>query len=94
MGSVRAGAATAFYLFTEDGERSRMRGRWLNAKMMNIYIQEVMATTFLSDLPAASREQIHVLSAALPAVAAQVSELLLQRTLPVLWPRHFETRLL
>jgi len=71
-----------------------MRGRWLNAKMMNIYIQEVMATTFLSDLPAASREQIHVLSAALPAVAAQVSELLLQRTLPVLWPRRFGKRLL
>ena len=90
---MRAGAATAFYQFTEGGERTRMRGRWLNAKMMNIYIQEVMTTTFLSDLQAASREQIHVLSAALPAVAAQASELLLQKTPPVLLPRHFERRL-
>ena len=70
-----------------------MRGRWLNVKMMNIYIQEVMTTTFLSDLPAASREQIQALFAALPAVAVQASELLLQKMPPVFWPRNFERRL-
>ena len=41
LGSLRAGGATWLLQTTEDAELTRRRGRWINAKTMEIYIQEI-----------------------------------------------------
>ncbi|CAE7780608.1 unnamed protein product, partial [Symbiodinium sp. CCMP2456] len=50
LGSLRAGGATWLLHATESGELVRRRGRWLNAKVMEIYVQEVSSVLFLSKL--------------------------------------------
>ena len=50
LGSLRAGGATWLLQATENGEFVRRRGRWLNSKIMEIYIQEVSSVLFLSRL--------------------------------------------
>ena len=47
LGSLRPGGATWILQQTEDGEFTRRRGRWLNERVMNIYIQEVSASIFV-----------------------------------------------
>lgn len=44
LASLRPGGATLL-LRTEDLELIRRRGRWLSSRVMEIYLQEVMATT-------------------------------------------------
>ena len=51
LGSLRSGGATHFFLLTEDGRRLQLRGRWVNEKVMTIYLQELVSTTFLSRQP-------------------------------------------
>ena len=50
LGSMRAGGATWLLHATENGKFVRRRGRWLNARIMEIYIQEVSSVLFLSKL--------------------------------------------
>ncbi|CAE6915907.1 unnamed protein product [Symbiodinium sp. CCMP2592] len=51
LGSLRAGGATWLLQTTENGELVRRRGRWLNQKIMEIYVQEVSSILFLPRLP-------------------------------------------
>ena len=55
LGSLRAGGATWLLQTTEDGELVRRRGRWINTKVMEIYIQEVSSVFFLPRLPKAAQ---------------------------------------
>ena len=93
LGSIRAGAATTFYQVTEDAERLRIRGRWVNGKMMSIYLQELVATTYLSKLAGFTREHIHGLALALPAVARNVAQLLRSQVPAAAWPAHCRQQL-
>ena len=63
LGSLRPGGATYLLQQTEDSELVRRRGRWVSHRVMEIYLQEVSASTFLSDLEPGARER--VLSAAM-----------------------------
>ena len=54
LGSLRAGGATWLLQTAENGELVRRRGRWLNQRIMEIYVQEVSSVLFLSKLPAAT----------------------------------------
>lgn len=67
-GSLRAGGATWALTMTEDSELVRRRGRWLTAKTMEIYIQEVSATLYMSQLPHDIRDRILILAEAFPAI--------------------------
>ena len=49
--SLRTGGATDLWLATENAMLVQQRGRWANIKNMNIYLQELAATTLLSRLP-------------------------------------------
>ncbi|CAE7829752.1 unnamed protein product [Symbiodinium sp. CCMP2592] len=51
MGSLRAGGATWLMDATENPDYVRRRGRWITTKVMEIYVQEVTALTFLPRLP-------------------------------------------
>ncbi|CAE7881265.1 fat-7, partial [Symbiodinium microadriaticum] len=47
LASLRAGGASWMMLVSEDAERIRRRGRWLNSRVMEIYVQEVTALQFM-----------------------------------------------
>ena len=68
VGSLRAGGATWLLQTTEDAELTRRRGRWVNAKTMEIYIQEIQATSFFTSLPSETRRRIVGLSLVFPEV--------------------------
>ena len=68
LGSLRAGGATWLLQTTEDAELTRRRGRWINAKTMEIYIQEIQATSFFVTLPLETRRRIVSLSLIFPDV--------------------------
>ena len=50
LGSLRAGGATWLLQTSEDSELVRRRGRWLNSRTMEIYIQEIGALIFMHRL--------------------------------------------
>ena len=58
LGSLRPGGATYLLQITEDSEYVRRKGRWVSQKVMEIYIQEVTACTYISDLPLEARTRV------------------------------------
>ena len=72
LGSLRAGGATWALTMTENPELIRRRGRWLNAKTMEVYVQELAATQYLSLVPAAAKEKIFTLARAFPFMLASI----------------------
>lgn len=58
LGSLRAGGATWLLQVCEDSELVRRRGRWLNSRTMEIYIQETSALQFLPALSSKTRSRI------------------------------------
>ena len=57
---------------TENSELVRRRGRWLSHRVMDIYLQEVVATTFLPNLSATTRRIIDSLAHSFPDVLERV----------------------
>ena len=47
---MRAGAATFFYFKLEDVRWVQWRGRWAQARQLELYIQEVACISVLRDL--------------------------------------------
>jgi hypothetical protein len=76
LGSLRAGSATSFFLECDDLEKTRARGRWLNAKVMSIYVQELLAATYLAQQPPHVQLVILALADACPLVTKVALELL------------------
>ena len=68
LGSLRAGGATWMLGVSENSEMVRRRGRWLNAKTMEIYIQEVSAVVFMSGLQQNVRDHILHLASLFPLI--------------------------
>lgn len=58
LGSFWPGGATHLLLTTKDPELCHRRGRWLLTRVMEIYLQEVMATTFVQRLDPKVRSTI------------------------------------
>ena len=71
LGSLRPGGATFILQLTEDSELVRRRGRWASAKVMEIYLQEITASTFLSDLPIQARETLVAAAGTFPDLLCQ-----------------------
>ena len=70
--SFRAGGATFWYKAWQDTEKVRYRGRWMSSRMLEIYIQEVMADTVLVALLPEERETFSIFAAAAAAAMAAV----------------------
>eukprot|EP00438_Fugacium_kawagutii_P022372 Skav205222 [mRNA] locus=scaffold400:261819:263843:- [translate_table: standard] len=66
LGSLRPGGATWMLQQTEDGEFTRRRGRWVNQRIMELYIQEVSSFQFLSAIPAIHKPKVFGLCNAFP----------------------------
>jgi hypothetical protein len=58
LGSLRSGGATFIIQMTENTELCRRRGRWANPRMMDIYVQEVMALQYMKLLTSSGRQLI------------------------------------
>ena len=71
LGSFRPGGATFLLQQTEDAELVRRRGRWVSAKVMEIYLQEIAAATFFPSLPFHVREQVMMFAQSFPSVLEQ-----------------------
>ena len=71
LGSLRAGGATWGLMMTEDAELIRRRGRWISSKTMEIYIQELFASTFLMSLDPDVRNNILYLAKCFPLLLQQ-----------------------
>ena len=71
LGSLRAGGATWLLQISEDAEMVRRRGRWLNSRTMEIYIQECSALQFIPSLDVATRELILKAVSLFPAIIAK-----------------------
>ena len=50
LASLRGGGATWLIAQTENAEMTRRRGRWVSMKVMEVYLQEISASTFLNDV--------------------------------------------
>jgi hypothetical protein len=75
LGSLRLGGATWILQMTEDAELTRGRGRWLNTKVMNIYIQEISSFQFLTVMSETARQKTFLLCNAFPALCALAEQL-------------------
>ena len=71
-GSLRPGGATWLLQQFESGELVQRRGRWMNYKVMSIYIQEVGAYQYLANLEDSKRDKILHLAASFPAILKEV----------------------
>ena len=60
---------------TEDGEFVRRRGRWINHRVMEIYIQEVSSVLYLSTVPTAVGQKVLDVARAFPAMLEQTISL-------------------
>ena len=90
LGSLRAGGATHLLLETENPDLVRRRGRWLAHRTMEIYLQEVLVTTFTSKLQAPTRDKIYVLASVFPKVAVKAI-LFLRSAIPTqVWYQLFQ----
>ncbi len=62
LASFRAGGATWLISQSESSELVRRRGRWRSLRTMEIYIQEVMAETYMNDISEESRTKVFTAS--------------------------------
>ena len=74
LGSFRPGGATYMLQQTEDSELCRCRGRWASARVMEIYLQEIAAATFLPLLPKIQKDRIFVFAAGFVSVLEQAQQ--------------------
>ena len=81
LGSLRAGGATWLMQTTESTDFVQRRGRWINGKVMNIYLQETTALQYLKSLSSSSVEKIMTLAKSFPAVLEK-AELLIFSKIP------------
>ena len=71
LGSFRPGGATHLLQLTEDAELVRRRGRWVSAKVMEIYLQEIAAATFFPNLHREVRQNVFTFAHAFPDILKQ-----------------------
>ena len=75
LGSLRAGGATWALMALEDSELIRRRGRWVNSKTMEIYIQEVSAVQYMGTLESDVRSNVILLAGIFPKLLEKISKL-------------------
>lgn len=92
LGSLRPGGATHLLLVTEDPELCRRRGRWLSSRVMEIYLQEVIATTYVQKLHPATKFKVTQLASAFPKLLRFALQFLATAIPPKVWPSLFQAQ--
>ena len=73
LASFRPGGATWMLHTTENADMVRRRGRWLSARVMDIYLQEVLSISFIPSLQPSQRALIEELGDQFSAILRRVS---------------------
>ena len=84
-GSLRPGGATWLLQQYENGELVQRRGRWMNYRVMSIYIQEVGAFQFLADLGDEQRSHVLQLAQCFPETLKTVKQFHKARIPEAIW---------
>lgn len=74
-GSLRPGGATWLLQQYESGKLVQRRGRWMNYRVMSIYIQEVGAFQYLAELEDKQRQKVLFLAQCFPEILQAVYQL-------------------
>ena len=90
LGSLRPGGATYLLLLTEDSELVRRRGRWVTTKVMELYLQEVLYTTYTERISETARNKIQNLAGVFPKVLEKTICFLKGAIPPQVWFRLFQ----
>lgn len=85
LGSLRAGGATWTLLVTESPPLVQRRGRWVNGKTMETYLQEISAIQFMAHLPSDSKSKVLALAEAFPILLQKIHNLHLLGVDPIHW---------
>ena len=75
LASLRGGGATDLFLASEDWGLVQTRGRWLSLRTMQIYVQELVSTSFFSQLPQSVQVVVLAAARAAPGILAEVFRL-------------------
>ena len=89
LSSLRPGGATWLMMQTESGDLVMRRGRWASYRMMSIYVQEVLAVTYLSLIPLRSKKRVLYLAGMFPSVLQRAEQLHVAMLHPSLWNKVF-----
>ena len=89
LGSLRAGGATWLLQASEDSELVRRRGRWLNARTMEIYLQEISSLQFVHRLSEQARLKVFTSVDNFKQVLLVAERLQKARTPTRFWFSHF-----
>ena len=76
-------------LESEDSETVRRRGRWVTNKVMEIYLQEILYTTFADTLDKPTRIKVNQLAGNFTKILAQSVAFLNSAIPPTTWWRLF-----
>lgn len=87
LGSLRPGGATWMLQVTESGELVQRRGRWMNYRVMSIYLQEMAAAQYLLSLSESEKVKMMVLAEAFPTLLVKVKQLHVALIPPHAWYR-------
>ena len=85
IGSLRSGGATWTLQVSEDAERVRRQGRWVNTKSMEIYIQESMALLYLKLVPPLGLQKVMTLAFQFEPLLEQAEKLTEMNFPPTVW---------
>ena len=72
LASFRPGGATHLITVSESAELVRRRGRWASFKTMEMYLQEVAASTYLNDVSDVARENVLLTLRNFPELMKQI----------------------
>lgn len=85
LASFRPGGATWLMNMTESAEPVRRRGRWASFRIMKIYLQEVMAATYMNDIPKIAQQKVMLAFEVFPQMSAQARKFELSQIPENVW---------
>ena len=83
--SLRGGGATQFYLTTENLVLLQQRARWQRLETLQIYVQEVSPSEYLTNLPSPVKQRLKDIAALFPFIFEVTNILLDQNKPPSTW---------
>lgn len=90
LGSLRPGGATHLLIQCENSEIVRRRGRWVTTKVMEVYLQEVMYTTYTERLDGPTKAKIAMLAGSFSKTIEEAIKLLQAAIPPTAWFSLFQ----
>ena len=79
-------------LESEDSEKVRRRGRWVTNKVMEIYLQEILYTTFAETLDRQTKIRVNQLAGNFTKILGQSVAFLNSAIPPTTWWNLFQTK--